>query len=320
MKRLLYITFLSLLALRIRGQVSSTRPVDSVRLITSDIDRFWRMYHQLSTASTTADSLQLIHTLYLDTPSHVLEDRIKEEGGEMALSLLNAVRAHPKYIASIEESSRRIGQYRQVILAAFRKLRQYYPRAVLPDFCFVIGDFESGGTPEPHGMMIGAEIVAASDNSPVEEFAGVPGLKYGISPVDRIDAICSHEIVHWQQAKPTQDLLWLSLREGAADFIGEKLCGKTIDPQQLAYGRAQAAQVWRLFVADTAANAIPNWLFNGGRTDLSIPPNMGYYIGYRICEVYYNKASNKPKAIQDILSIKDPRQFLYRSGYSPITH
>jgi len=320
MKQLLYITFLSLLAPSTRGQVSSPRPVDSVRFVTSDIDRFWRMYHQLSRARTTADTLQLIRLHYLDTPSPVLEDRIKEEKDDMSLSLLNAVRIYPKYIASIEESSRRISRYRPATLAAFRKLRQYYPGAILPDFYFVIGDFESGGTPEPHGMMIGAEIDAASDHSPVEEFAGVPGLKYGISPVGRIDAICSHEIVHWQQAKPTPDLLWLSLREGAADFIGEKLCGKTIDPQQLAYGKAHEAQVWRLFVDDTATNAIRNWLFNGGRTDLSIPPNMGYYIGYRICEVYYNKASNKSKAIQDILGIKDAHQFLYRSGYSPITY
>jgi len=71
-------------------------------------------------------------------------------------------------------------------------------------------------------MPIGAEIDAAAEDSPLDEFTGIPGLKYGISAVERIDAIGSHEVVHWQQAKATRDLLWLSIREGAADFICEK--------------------------------------------------------------------------------------------------
>jgi hypothetical protein len=42
---------------------------------------------------------------------------------------------------------------------------------------------------------------------------------------------------------------------------------------------------------------------------------MGYYIGYVITKAFYDKASDKKKAIQEILNIKDCKDFLKRSGY-----
>ena len=45
------------------------------------------------------------------------------------------------------------------------------------------------------------------------------------------------------------------------------------------------------------------------------PADLGYYIGYKICEAYYQNAKDKKQAIKDILGIKDFNQFLKDSGY-----
>ena len=43
--------------------------------------------------------------------------------------------------------------------------------------------------------------------------------------------------------------------------------------------------------------------------------DLGYYIGYKICESYYQSAKDKKQAIKDILEIKDFNQFLIDSKY-----
>jgi uncharacterized protein YjaZ len=57
-----------------------------------------------------------------------------------------------------------------------------------------------------------------------------------------------------------------------------------------------------------------NWLYNGSQAK-DRPADLGYYVGYKICEAYYRNASNKRQAIKDILELKDFRQFLQASKY-----
>ena len=45
------------------------------------------------------------------------------------------------------------------------------------------------------------------------------------------------------------------------------------------------------------------------------PADLGYYIGYKICESYYRNSSNKNQAVRDILEVKDFEQFLSASKY-----
>ncbi len=57
-----------------------------------------------------------------------------------------------------------------------------------------------------------------------------------------------------------------------------------------------------------------NWLYQGDKAK-DKPADLGYYVGYKIVESYYNKAKDKKQAIKDILEIKDFNVFLTASGY-----
>jgi hypothetical protein len=46
------------------------------------------------------------------------------------------------------------------------------------------------------------------------------------------------------------------------------------------------------------------------------PKDLGYYMGYRIAQAYYDSASDKREAIRDILAIRDAHEFLKKSGYA----
>jgi len=46
------------------------------------------------------------------------------------------------------------------------------------------------------------------------------------------------------------------------------------------------------------------------------PSHIGYAIGFRIVESYYNNASDKTQAVNEILRVKNYEEFLQKSGYA----
>ena len=57
------------------------------------------------------------------------------------------------------------------------------------------------------------------------------------------------------------------------------------------------------------------WLYGGqpeGR-----PADIGYFIGYRIAQAYYDKSEDKQAAVREILQVNEFRAFLVESGYEP---
>ncbi|WP_310394652.1 DUF2268 domain-containing putative Zn-dependent protease [Hymenobacter sp.] len=274
---------------------------------------FWRMYHRLPACATRADSLALIQGEYLDRASPALRQLMgKKNYAFGAADVYRALRAYPRYWASIEQSSGQIERYRGQIYAAFRALKRRYPAAVFPDFTFAMGVFGSGGTGVPAGMFIGAEIEAAAPGSPLD---GLPAyLQTGVKTVDKIALICAHELTHFQQRDHPVDLLGAAIHEGVCDFIGELIAGGQINEAQHAYGAQHETALWTQFRREMTGQDYSNWLYNGGRAR-ALPADMGYYVGYRICQAYYQRARDKRQAIRDILTISDYAQFLAQSGY-----
>ncbi|HUR11398.1 MAG TPA: hypothetical protein VM012_08515, partial [Flavitalea sp.] len=60
------------------------------------------------------------------------------------------------------------------------------------------------------------------------------------------------------------------------------------------------------------------WLSNGMRAAI---PDLGYFLGYRICKSYYNNASDKRQALKEIIELKynnkrQVKRFLTKSNYN----
>jgi len=58
-----------------------------------------------------------------------------------------------------------------------------------------------------------------------------------------------------------------------------------------------------------------HWLYEG-KTVNGRPADMAYFEGYRITQAYYEKATDKKKAIREILTVQDADKFLNDSGYA----
>jgi len=81
------------------------------------------------------------------------------------------------------------------------------------------------------------------------------------------------------------------------------------------YGNAHEKELWDKFKKQMDGTQSSDWLYNGQNTPPGVPADLGYYMGFKICEAYYNKAANKKQAVQEILTIQDFKKFFEQSGY-----
>jgi uncharacterized protein YjaZ len=109
-------------------------------------------------------------------------------------------------------------------------------------------------------------------------------------------------------------LLSQSLNEGGADFVGEIISGMSINETLYNYGGTNEQKLWTEFKAEMDGKKFDKWLYNGGKIK-DRPADLGYFVGYKICEAYYKKAKDKRQTLVDILNIKDTKEFLKKSGY-----
>jgi hypothetical protein len=304
---------LTLAAATSLAQPRLSRNPDDARLVTSDIPAFWRVFDKAS----LQNAAELFENEYIDPGSAGLHDFVNLRIGN-ASALAATVAGHPRYYAAIRESTLAIDRHQQAkqsIRASFVRLKELYPDAVFPDVYFVIGRMNSAGTTSSNGLLIGVEMNARSDKTPVEELS--PWERAVIGQITSLPYIVAHELIHYQQPRPQEkpSLLDQALMEGSADFVGEMISGGIINRVQRTYGDAHQQALWEEFRKEMSGYDLSNWMYNGDKSK-DRPADLGYYIGYKICESFNRHATDHHEALRHILNITDAAEFLKESGYS----
>jgi len=281
---------------------------DGAKIVTEDIARFWEAFDHAGPAY----SAETFQKVYLDRGTPGLRDFLTLRI-QSAETLAKAVQTHPKYYASIRNSTGRIREMEKEIRASFYALKYLVPDAVFPDVYFVVGVLNSGGTTSDRGLLIGAEMYGRTPDSPTAELS--PWLMTVLSPVEKIPHIVAHELIHYQQKEPKAEptLLSQSLYEGTADFVGELISGRQINQAAHAYAEPRRAELWREFKEKMHGKDLAGWLYSSSGDR---PHDLGYWMGYEIVKAYYDRAADKRKALKEILEVQDYDAFLAKSGYA----
>lgn len=285
---------------------------ENMQLSFSDIDNFWNIYDRLDEPG--AD--QLIMEEYIMRGSVGLRTFFEKRMSLQPNNMLNHVRKKKQYFASIRPVLLNLHTYNHTIINAAKKLKEIYPDAYFPPTYFSIGAFDAFGTADGGaGQLIGAEFLTNIHTADTTELTGFE--RFAIADTSRITGIIIHELVHsLQQTTPDDQLLARSIDEGAADFITQLVLGYNINSKVHLYGNAHENELWKEFQSAMTGTETDNWLYNGMAVKGEKPADLGYYIGYKICESYYKKVPDKTQAIKDILTIKDYKLFLEKSGYA----
>ncbi|HEX8612089.1 MAG TPA: DUF2268 domain-containing putative Zn-dependent protease [Telluria sp.] len=282
---------------------------EEFRFITSDIERFWTVYDKLDGA---ADPAALLEREYLDGGSAGLHGFVHMRINSGA-SLYRRIGKHAQYYRAIRANTLRAASFEPLIRADMRRFKALYPEAMFPDIYFVIGRLTAGGTASSDGLLIGTEMYGRGPGVPTSELDA--WLLAGTSTIDTLPAIVTHELMHFQQRLDPATLLGHAIKEGACDFLASLVTKGKFNETIYRYGYANEAQLKKEFLAAMDGTDFKRWLYSGA-PEGERPADLGYFMGFRIAEAYYNKAKDKHQAIVDILHIKDFKRFFAESGYA----
>jgi hypothetical protein len=222
-----------------------------------------------------------------------------------AKSMSESIARNPRLYADLDGLADSILKEAPAIRKGLHELTKLFSKAMFPPIWFVVGHSGPGGVTRQEGALIALE-------------------RYADSPGDVVPLVL-HEIAHFQQAMvqgvetyqriygPNRTLLAIALREGTADLIAELTTGRHINPRAARYGEENESALWQQFVAERANADTGDWLFvqpSDGR-----PPDLGYWMGYRIAHRFFEQATDKQQAILAILGLTDAEAFLKASGY-----
>ena len=262
---------------------------DQAALVTDDIPRFWQSFDLLEQGVEGNPFDE-----YILTGSPGVKDFI-ENRIIHADSLLEMVKNRKNDYLAIKENSYKAATLDKQIRSIFYAFKYWYPLAVFPPVYFVIGRFNSGGTSSENGLIIGMEMT---------------------TDISYIPYTVAHELIHYQQTFPDETtLLEQSIKEGSADFLGELISGKHGDDEAFEYGEKHTEELCREFVEIMDSYEYQGWLYGNSGLKEGRVRDLGYWMGYKITEAYFNKAKDKKVAVGEILNITDFTVFLRESGY-----
>jgi deoxyribose-phosphate aldolase len=286
----------------------------NAHFITTDITRFWSAYDK-AMAAPVEEREVILQREYIEGATVGLKD-FAGSGRVNAKALAQKLASHGGFFSALRPLTLAMSSQRPATLAAFGKLKELYSYAMFPDVYFVIGQLSSGGTSSGNGLLMGAEMFSRSPEVPTAELN--EWQKGAIMPPSDIPPLVAHEAIHFQQKFLSQGgLLCACLIEGGADFVGKLAAGRLISRMEEthAWANAHERDLWQEFVKEMDGKDTSRWLY-GNSGGNGRPVDLGYWMGFKITEAYYNNAADKKQAVRDMMIVTDCKRFLHNSRYA----
>lgn len=271
--------------------------------VSTDIENFWRAYDKITTTQDSVEQYRFLRKLYIEKGTEGLKGLI-EARNYSEKELMNWMTKNPRFWNSIRPNTLKVKSSYPKIKANIQKLKKAYPDLKPATIYFAIGAFRTGGTIQGNKILIGSELSLADKTTIVDELPSWRQPFYRMqNPLMELPLLCTHEYVHTQQKELVENLLSMCLYEGVAEFISCKVTGTKSAAPAIEFGKNNQKIVVEKFMSDmflTTNNY--DWLWGENRNELKIR-DLGYYIGYEICERYYNISIDKSKAIKELIEL-----------------
>lgn len=271
--------------------------------VSADIDNFWNAYDKINATKDSAQQYKLLKDFYLDKGTPGLESLIKVRNYSEK-EFISWMTQYPKFWFSLKPNTLKVKSLYPKINANIQKLKKAYPDLKPATIYFSFGAFRTGGTIDGNRVLIGSELSLADKTTIIDEFPTWRQNFYkNQNPFHELPLLCTHEYIHTQQKELDENLLSMCLYEGVAEFISCKVTNTKSDAPAIEFGKANQKIVVDKFVSDLfIINNNYNWLWGENKNELKVR-DLGYYIGYEICERYYNLSKDKVKAVKELIEL-----------------
>ena len=297
MTRVILSFFLLTQAVLVNGQGSIQQ------FVATDIDNFWVAYKKINSTKDSVLQYQYLKELYVDKGTAGLNS-LREVRRYTDKEYVDAILNYPKFWASIKANTLKVKQSYPEIAADIEKLRKAYPSLTPSTIYFSMGVFRTGGTTQANRVLIGCELSLADKKTITNELPAWRQPFYKLyNPLADLALLCTHEYIHTQQKEMVDNLQCNALREGIAEYISCLVTNKPSNTPSFEFGRANEERVKQKFIEDLfLPERMYSWMWGENRNEFKVR-DLGYYIGYRICENYYQQATNKEQAIKDLIEL-----------------
>lgn len=314
----LYFTFLLL---------APQETYSQIRLHTEDLPRFYQALDSVMTTKDTVKQASFVQNLYVDKASKGLREFMELRGGNTQewVKFMNTGRStllekRPFILSAIDQEAR--------ILEKINQFKVIYPGFRDGDIYFCVGINNSGGTIRDNTVYIGTEI--AANQSP--DWA-VPLVLHEFVHTQQWTQRNINDLMKDEQAAKTymashKSLLGQCIGEGMADFVSELVLGQRLAERfpdgYIAFGEKYEQDIWKEFSKDMyqdLANT-KGWLYAEKEIAGKSCRDLGYFVGYKICKSFYDKARDKKQALAYMIGLnltdEKAKEFLLLSDYKPV--
>lgn len=292
-------------------------------IYTLDIDNFWTAYDKIVRTTNREEQLEYINELFIDKGSPGLK-ALMHAKRYTDKSYIDAINSHPLFWRSIRANTFKAKGIAREIEIDTAKIKKVYPELRPASIYFTIGAFRTGGTTVGDMVLIASELAMADRKAVTSEFSSqFSNLKtyFATNPIANIVQLNTHEYVHTQQKTTIANtLIGQAVMEGVAEFVAVKATGKPhAIPTPFIYGKRNKLTVSAAFATDMYDEDTGLWFYSNTQNEFKTR-DLGYYVGYAICEEYYRKASNKKQAVREMIDLNydnlvDLEAFVEKSGY-----
>jgi len=289
---------------------------ESFKMNFNDVDNFWKVYDKTNLENSDDERIKIIEEEYFGQASNGLKILIKLD--KLTPSSFNNFIKDTLFFNSIRETTLKIKEDSSKIRNHIKSVEKLYPKARFSDVYFVIGQNFHGGTVRNGKMIIEVQKNAKTEKTKSEIIYN-NGFK-GMNDYNSLIPLVIHEQIHILQKKGnSNELLSAAISEGGADFVMFLVTNQfpSFIRTTYEYGEKNEFKLWKKFQQDLEKdyNSIrKDWFYNYRRKD--IHPDLGYFIGFKICEKFYNESTNKKEALEFLLNIANSKELLEKSKYN----
>lgn len=275
------------------------------KVITSDIDNFWTAYDSITATQDTIQQAAFLKTLFLDQGTVGLDNMISARNYTVE-EYLYTINTYPKFWNYIRKNTHKAKELSADLELGITKLNSIYPELKPAKIYFTIGALRSNGTTMDSLVLIGTELAFANKSTPTDEFPEyLSHLRsyFDTEPGKNIVFLNTHEYIHTQQKTTIgNSLLAQTVLEGAAEFVAEKALQTTSPNPQIVFGKANNSKIKAAFAQEMFSPNVFNWIWNNADNEFGMR-DLAYYVGYKICEDYYNTSTDKTIAIKTMIEL-----------------
>lgn len=243
-----------------------------------------------------------------------------------ASSIAEQYARRPVYYGGLPELEAYLTGRQGEIDAALARLAELAPIGQPVDSYFFVADQTAGGTPvmmqtetgSRPVVAIAVDMIAMAPDTDMTEFPTGTG---GRARAADLPQVVVHENAHVLQmfaqggienfrsiySAEGGSMMAVAVREGCAEYVTYLASGWRLGDRHL-YGEANEAQLWQAFsaIADAPPFSVPGW-FGGTHADHpDYPPQIGYWVGFKVCEYHHLNATDPAAAIADLFTLYAP--------------